>query len=60
MKVLTTEEIMLLSARSDVRDCVDFCFDLLERHASNNNYEIEWYIEEFLSQFNKEVSKRFN
>ena len=60
MKVLTNEELMLLSARSDVRECVDFCLEFLERHASSTNYETEWYIEEFRNQFNKEVSKRFN
>ena len=57
MKNLSSEEVLLLSAKSDVADVVDVCVKLLTNSVYDNGWDLDWFIEEFRLQFNKKISE---
>lgn len=57
MKKLSSEEVLLLSAKSDVADVVDVCVKLLTKSAEENGWDLDWFITEFRTQFNQKISE---
>ena len=53
----STEDILLLYAKSDVADVVDVCIRLLTESAAENNWELNGFIDEFRYQFNKKITE---
>lgn len=60
MKSLSSEEILLLSAKSDVSDAVDVCMRLLTKASAENDYELSWFLDEFRIQFNRRIQELSN
>lgn len=57
MNNLSSEEVSLLSAKSDVADVVDVCVKLLTKSAEENDWDLDWFIKEFRTQFNQKLSE---
>lgn len=57
MRNLSSEEVLLLSAKSDVADAVDVCVKILTKSAEENDWDLDWFIAEFRTQFNQKISE---